>query len=189
MRLLLASALLCLLLTAGCESPVAASIGADEDPSLRNYRDSALGLDMGYPEGWTFTEKKEATASDSIHTLYFEAIAAQWTRRFTVRLQIPDRPDTGRTLEDFRDEFMERLDRSAHVRLEDTAWSTLSGQRAFRARYAVRMDGADFTRHIEFLSLPGKHDVSLSFEVDAKHIGGDIVVYRAVAERFRYTPR
>lgn len=189
MRPLLALALLCLLITAGCQSPLAALVGAEEEVSLRHYRDSALGLDMGFPEGWSFTEKKETTASGPIHSLFFEPISAAWTRRFTVRLQIPDRRDTGRSLEDFRNEFMERLGRSDNIRLQDTAWTSLSGERAFRAQYAVRMNGTDYTRHIEFLSLPEGQDVSLSFEVDAKHAGPDIVVYKAVAERFRYTPR
>ena len=155
--------------------------------ALRTYRDSLLDLDLGYPEGWVFSEKKSVSYTAATHDLTFQPMDFLWTRRFLVKVKIPDRLAEDRTLEDFKEEYMGRLAAAGDdVRLADTGLAALGGEPAFRARYATVMDGKPFTRHTEYLCLRGGRDISLSFEVADGHADEDIVLYRQIAERFRF---
>lgn len=164
-------------------------VAPGDEPELRVYRDTLLGLDMGYPDGWAFTGKESYSPSGKTHDLYFEPPNTLWTRRFAVKVVIPGRTPEGRDVEDFKAEFLERLrDRAAVLRLDDTSWSTLGGERAFQARYTTLLDGRPFTRNTEYLCHRGGRDVSLAFEVSDAHAGEDIVLYQRVTDRFRYHP-
>lgn len=164
-------------------------LGSDPDIALRTYRDTSLHLDLGYPEGWTFDEKKTFGSAGVAHDLYFEPLDVLWTRRFAVKVVIPDRISPSRTLDTFKVEYLERLaDRGVALDADDTAWSTLGGERAFRAQYAVHMDGKPFTRHADWLCLRDGRDVSLSFEVADAHADEDIVLNRNIVDRFRFIP-
>lgn len=164
-------------------------IAPDPDIKLRTYRDSLLQLDLGYPEGWTFSEKKTFNSAGVAHDLFFEPIDVEWTRRFTVRVVIPSRISLSRTVDTFKVEYLDRLaDRGVVLTADDTAWSTLGGERAFRASYAVYMDGKAFTRHDDWLCLRGGRDISLSFEVADSHADEDIALNRSVVGRFRFNP-
>lgn len=174
------------LIPTACLPPVP---GLDDEPavSLRTYRDSLLDLDLGYPEGWVISEKKTLTFTAATHDLTFQPMDVLWTRRFLVKVMIPDRIPVDRTLADFKDEYLRRLAAGADgVRIEDTAWASLGGEPAYRARYATLMNGRPFTRHTDYLCLRGGRDVSLSFEVADEHADEDIVLYRSIAERFRF---
>jgi hypothetical protein len=157
------------------------------DPSLRTYRDTLLQLDLGYPEGWTFSEKKSFLPAGTSHDLYFEPLDMLWTRRYTVKVVIPDRIAPSRTVDTFKVEYLERLaDRGVVLDGDDTAWSTLGGERAFRAAYTLYRDEKAFTRHADWLCRRNGRDVSLGFEVAEAHAEEDIVLNRSFVERFRF---
>jgi hypothetical protein len=180
--------LLGLLGLTGCR-PGLPEIGSDPEETipLRTYRDSILDLDLGYPEGWAFTDKSKFIQGGRSVDTYFEPPDPQWTRRFTVKVVLPDRPPLDRTVEAYRAEYLDRLgDRSATVRIIDTSWSTLGGRSAWRARYDVLMDGKAFTRHTDYLTVKDGRDYALVFEVAADRAEPDIVLFDRVAERFRF---
>lgn len=158
-----------------------------EEIALRTYRDSLLDLDIGYPEGWTFDDRKTISGHAATYDLTFEPQNTLWTRRFLVKVIIPHRLPEDRTLEDFKAEYLARLASAGDdVRLADTGRADLGGEPAFRARYATVMNGKPFTRHTDYLCLRAGRDVSLSFEVDDGHAEEDIGLYRRIAERFRF---
>lgn len=175
---------------AGCRPglPVLGSDPADgEAVNLRTYRDSLLDLDLGYPEGWTFTDKTTFTLVGRSVDTYFEPQETQWTHRFTVKVVTPDRLPNERMLDEFREEYQARLlTRASTVRIADTGWSTLGGRPAWRARYDVLMDGKPFTRHTDYLSVKDGRDFSLAYEVSADHADPVIVLSEKIAERFRH---
>jgi hypothetical protein len=174
------------LLLPGCRQLIP-GISSEEDIALRTYRDTLLDLDLGYPEGWTFTEKKSVSSHAATHDLAFEPQNTLWTRRFLVKVMIPHRLPDDRTLEDFKAEYLARLAAAGdNVRLADTGAAVLGGVPAFRARYATVMNGKPFTRHTDYLCLRGGRDVSLAFEVADDHAEEDIELYRRIAERFRF---
>lgn len=162
-------------------------VGSDPELRLRTYRDTLLHLDLGYPEGWTFSEKKNSTSAGVSHDLYFEPLDVLWTRRFTVKVVIPDNPTPSRTVDTFKVEYLDRLARRGVILgAADTAWSTLGGERAFRARYVVFLDGRAHTRHADWLCVRSGRDFSLSFEVADAHADEDIVLHRGIVDRFRF---
>lgn len=170
----------------GCR-PIVPGIADGEEIALRTYRDTLLDLDMGYPEGWTFTEKKSVGGHATTYDLVFEPQNTLWTRRVLVKVIIPHRLPEDRTLEDFRAEYLARLaDAGDNVRLADTGRAALGGEPAFRARYATVMNGGPYTRHTDYLCYREGRDVSLSFEVADGRAEDDIELYRRIAERFRF---
>ncbi len=174
------------LLLPGCGRIIPGMAG-EENIALRTYRDTLLDLDLGYPEGWSFTERRSVSNYTATHDLTFEPRNTLWTRRFHIKVMIPHRLPDDRTLEDFKAEYLARLAAAGdNVRLADTGAAVLGGEPAFRARYATVMNGKPFTRHTDYLCLRRGRDVSLSFEVADDHAGEDIELYRRIAERFRF---
>lgn len=158
----------------------------DEIP-LREYQDSLLNLDVGYPEDWTFTQKTSYTHYGKVHDLYFEPLNTLWTRRFTVKVIVPDSPREDRTLAHLKAELQERLaDRAPILRIDDTSFTTLGGEPAFQARYTAIMDGKPFLRHADIVCLRGGRDISLSFEIADEHAQENVVLYRSIEDRFRF---
>lgn len=163
-------------------------IPSDEIP-LRTYRDTLCQVDLGYPEGWTFTEKTSYNLEGRVHDLQFEPMRMEWTRRFAVKVVAPDRPLATRTLSHLKEEIMERLRRAQPPpHLDDTAATMLGGEPAFFVRYTTFMNGQPFVRHEDIVGHRGGRDVALSFEVAADHAGADIVLFRKIADRFRFDP-
>lgn len=160
-----------------------------EDVPLREYRDTLLRVDLGYPEGWTSTEKSSFITGGRVHNLFCEPPGTEWTRRFAVRVKAPDRFPAGRTLDDLKGELLGRLAAPpGPVRLDDTAAAILGGEPAFLARYTTFLDGKAFVRHVDIVCLRDGRDVALRFEVADAHAGADIVLFRRIADRFRFDP-
>lgn len=156
----------------------------------RSYSDSLLDVELAYPEGWFPSGKQSQGAYGTVHDLWFEPLRAESTRRITVKVLVPDRPREGRTLEHFKAEVLERLEkRGGAIRLDDTASVTLGGEPAFRIRYTALVGDAPFLRLADILCLREGRDVSLGIESSEAAAKPDFVLFDGMADRFRFNPR
>lgn len=179
-------ALVLLLTLPSCQQGLI-GLSPGEEILLQVYRDSLLNLDLGYPEGWSFVQKTTYSNSGKTHDLYFEPINTLWTRRFTVKILVPDALREDRTLAHLKAELLERLaERAPILRVDDTSFTTLGGEPAFQARYTTFMDGKPFVRNADIVCLRGGRDMSLSFEIAEEHAEENVVLYRSIKDRFRF---
>lgn len=186
-----AAALGCLMALMACQGILPSSSGADTDGTpLSTYRDSILDLDMQYPQGWVPNVKKSFSQTGKTYDVFFEPPNTLATRRFTVKIIIPDHVDSARTLGDYKGEFTGRLAAAGgDIRMVDSGAVALGGEAGFQAEYQTFLDGKPYVRVVEIICLRNGRDVALTFETAESTADDDLLLFARVADRFAFYSR
>jgi hypothetical protein len=172
-----------------CQNIFPAS-AAQNEPPLSAYRDSLLDLDMQYPQGWVPSTKKSYGEAGKTYDVFFEPPNTLATRRFTIKIIVPDAYPEDRTLGDYKAEFTERLRQAGSgIRMVDSGAVRLGGEPAFQAEYQTFMDGKPFVRVVEIICLRRGRDVGITFETAESGADDDLILFARVADRFAFYSR
>jgi hypothetical protein len=187
---ILAAASGCLMALMACRGILPSPSGNSGEPPLSTYRDSLLDLDMQYPQGWIPDTKKSFSGSGTTYDVFFQPTNTLATRRFTVKIIIPQAPDTLRSLGDFKSEVVERLVAAGDgIRMVDSGATDLGGEPGFQAEYQTFLDGKPYVRTIHIICRRNHRDVGITFETAESADNSsdeDLVLFARVAERFKF---